>query len=177
MFEVFWSCYTKKIYRLLHKNRAKTSQKPKKFCEVKPKVLYHRYFPKGDFPSDHFQVATSQMSSGNFPKVRLGCSVDWVLRLGWARGSSATAGTGWGTSAATRTDLGSCRLGKYRTSNQSPRRSDNSKSIWAEHFRMVDIEINAWSSLFLNIETNLILYLYTEKFIKFNQSESHIWSR
>ena len=24
---------------------------------------------------------------------------------------------------------------------------------------MVDIEINAWSSLFLNIETNLILYL------------------
>ena len=28
----------------------------------------------------------------------------------------------------------------------------------AENFRMVDIEINAWSSLFLNIETNLILY-------------------
>ena len=27
---------------------------------------------------------------------------------------------------------------------------------------MVDIEINAWSSLFLNIETNLILYLYPE---------------
>ena len=30
----------------------------------------------------------------------------------------------------------------------------------AENFRMVDIEINAWSSLFLNIKTNLILYLY-----------------
>ena len=34
---------------------------------------------------------------------------------------------------------------------------------------MVDIEINAWSSLFLNIETNLILYLYPKKCIKFNQ--------
>ena len=111
MFEVFWSCYTKKIYRLQHKNRTKTSQKPKKFCEVKPKVLYQRHFSKGHFPSDHFQVATSQMSSGKFPKVWLGCSVGWVLRLGWARGSSATARTGWGTSAATRTDLGSCRLG------------------------------------------------------------------
>ena len=42
---------------------------------------------------------------------------------------------------------------------------------------MVDIEINAWSSLFLNIETNLILNLYPEKCIKFNQSESGIWSR
>ena len=30
---------------------------------------------------------------------------------------------------------------------------------------MVDIEINAWSSRFLNIETNLIFYLYPEKFI------------
>ena len=28
--------------------------------------------------------------------------------------------------------------------------------------------------LFLNTETNLILYLYPEKCIKFNQSESHI---
>ena len=42
---------------------------------------------------------------------------------------------------------------------------------------MVDIEIYAWSSLFLNIETNLILYLYPEKGIKFNQSESRIRSR
>ena len=33
-------------------------------------------------------------------------------------------------------------------------------------FGMVDIEINAWSSLFLNLETNLILYLYSEKCIK-----------
>ena len=41
----------------------------------------------------------------------------------------------------------------------------------AENFRMVDFEINARSSLFLNIETNLILYLYPEKCIKFNQSE------
>ena len=30
---------------------------------------------------------------------------------------------------------------------------------------MVDIKINAWSSLFFNIETNLILYLYPEKCI------------
>ena len=29
----------------------------------------------------------------------------------------------------------------------------------AENFRMVYIEINAWSSLFLNLKTNLILYL------------------
>ena len=29
--------------------------------------------------------------------------------------------------------------------------------------------------LFLNIKTNLILYLYPEKCIKFNQSESHIY--
>jgi len=35
---------------------------------------------------------------------------------------------------------------------------------------MVDIEINAWSSLFPIIETNLILCLYPEKCIKFNQS-------
>ncbi len=41
----------------------------------------------------------------------------------------------------------------------------------AENFRMVDIKIYAWSSLFLNIENNLILYLYPEKCIKFNQSE------
>ena len=27
---------------------------------------------------------------------------------------------------------------------------------------MVDVEINAWSSLFLNLETNLILYFYPE---------------
>ena len=33
---------------------------------------------------------------------------------------------------------------------------------WAENFRMGDIQINAWSSLFLNIEPNLILYLYPE---------------
>ena len=31
---------------------------------------------------------------------------------------------------------------------------------------MVDIKINAWSSLILNLETNLILYLYPEKCIK-----------
>ena len=37
----------------------------------------------------------------------------------------------------------------------------------AGNFRKVDIEINAWSSLFLNIETNLILYLYLEKCMKF----------
>ena len=31
---------------------------------------------------------------------------------------------------------------------------------------MVDNEINAWSSLFLNLETNLILYLYPQKVYK-----------
>ena len=40
---------------------------------------------------------------------------------------------------------------------------------------MVDIEINAWFSLFLNIETNLILYLYPENCIKLNQSELRIY--
>ena len=52
-----------------------------------------------------------------------------------------------------------------------------SYEIRTENFRMVDIEINAWSSLFLYLETNLILYLYPEKYIKFNQSESRIRSR
>ena len=33
----------------------------------------------------------------------------------------------------------------------------------AENFRIVDIEINAWSSHFLNIKTDVILYLYPEK--------------
>ena len=47
--------------------------------------------------------------------------------------------------------------------------TENSDS-WTENFRMVVIEINAWSSLFLIIETNLILYLYHEKCKKFNQS-------
>ena len=36
----------------------------------------------------------------------------------------------------------------------------------AENFRMVDIEISAWSSHFLNIKTNIILYLYPEKSIQ-----------
>ena len=36
---------------------------------------------------------------------------------------------------------------------------------------MMDIEINAWPSLFLNIETNLILYLYPEKFIELKNVE------
>ena len=46
-----------------------------------------------------------------------------------------------------------------------------------ENFRIVDIEINAWSSHFLHNETNLILYLYLEHCLKFNQLESRIWSR
>ena len=48
---------------------------------------------------------------------------------------------------------------------------------WAENFRIVDIKINAWSSLFLNLETNLVLYMYPEKCKEFNQSESRIRSR
>ena len=42
---------------------------------------------------------------------------------------------------------------------------------------MGDIEINAWFSLFLNLETNLIFYLNPEKLTKFNQSQSGIRSR
>ena len=34
--------------------------------------------------------------------------------------------------------------------------------FWAENCRIVDTKINAWSSLFLNIVTNLILRLNTE---------------
>ena len=34
--------------------------------------------------------------------------------------------------------------------------------FWAENCRIVDIKINAWSSLFLNIVTYLILRLNTE---------------
>ena len=47
----------------------------------------------------------------------------------------------------------------------------------AGNFRTVDIEMTAWSSLFLNLVTNLILYLYPEKCIKFNQSKWSIRSR
>ena len=36
----------------------------------------------------------------------------------------------------------------------------------------MDIKINAQYSLFLNLKTNLILFLYPKKCIKFNQSES-----
>jgi len=36
----------------------------------------------------------------------------------------------------------------------------------AGNFRMMEIKINAWSSLFRNLETNLILYFYPEKYIK-----------
>ena len=39
---------------------------------------------------------------------------------------------------------------------------------------MVDIKINAWFSFFLNIEANLILYLYPEKCIKFNSIQSRM---
>ena len=47
--------------------------------------------------------------------------------------------------------------------------------LWAEN--MMDIEINAWSFILPNFETNLILCLYPEKCIKFNQSEWRIRSR
>ena len=40
---------------------------------------------------------------------------------------------------------------------------------------MADIEINPWSSLFIDIETNLILYLYPEKCIKSIQSWSRVY--
>ena len=46
------------------------------------------------------------------------------------------------------------------------------KMLKAGNFSMVDNEINAWSSPFLNLETNLIFYLYPEKCTKYNQSES-----
>ena len=49
---------------------------------------------------------------------------------------------------------------------------------WSENFRMVDIEINDWSPLFLNLKTIVILCLCPEKCIKFNQSELgiRIWN-
>ena len=43
------------------------------------------------------------------------------------------------------------------------------KLIRAGNFRMVNIEINAWSTLFLNLQTNLILY--PEKCIKAGKFE------
>ena len=49
-----------------------------------------------------------------------------------------------------------------------------SDQVRAENFRIVDIEIDAWSSLFLNVEANLILYLYPEKCIKFNSIQSRM---
>ena len=42
----------------------------------------------------------------------------------------------------------------------------NIEVIRAGNFRMVNIKIYAWSSLLLNLKTNLILYLYPEKCIK-----------
>jgi len=60
-----------------------------------PKKNGVKHFPKGDFPSDHSEVAISQMCnfhSGNFPKVGLdlfqgaaGCNGE---RHGWARGAN-----------------------------------------------------------------------------------------
>ena len=41
--------------------------------------------------------------------------------------------------------------------------------IWAENFRIVDIEINAWSLSFINNKINLISVLYPEKGMQFNQ--------
>ena len=39
---------------------------------------------------------------------------------------------------------------------------------------MVNNEINAWSSLFLNLEANLILYLYPEKCIQNSTNQSSV---
>ena len=47
--------------------------------------------------------------------------------------------------------------------------SINPNTYRAENFRMVDIEINAESPLFINLKINLIFSLYPEKCIKFNQ--------
>ena len=38
--------------------------------------------------------------------------------------------------------------------------------LWAENFRIVDIEINAWSHLFVNIT---FIYIYPRKCLKLNQ--------
>ena len=51
------------------------------------------------------------------------------------------------------TDVGQCLIPGFTT-----KKFLSQNSIRAENFRMVGIQINAWSSL--NIETNLILYLY-----------------
>ena len=37
---------------------------------------------------------------------------------------------------------------------------DNLNNSWAENFRMVDIGINAWSSLFDNLKINIILQVW-----------------
>ena len=72
-----------------------------------------------------------------------------------------------------------CKFKKYTLDRSKWVREWSHSENWtrAENFRMVDIEINAWSSLFPIIENNLILYLYPKKCIKFIQSESSIWSR
>ena len=73
---------------------------------------------------------------------------------------------------------------EYYLLNRTVRKRRNNKwsgklywAMIAGNFKMVDIEINAWCSLFLNIETNLNLYLHPEKCMKFNKSESRIRSR
>ena len=55
-----------------------------------------------------------------------------------------------------------------------PKAGEQGRVGWSVGHQSWNIEINAWSSLFLNIKTNLILYLYPEKCIKFNQSESRL---
>ena len=86
-------------------------------------LISQRHFPKWQLSKCAIsQVTTFQMCnipSGNFPKVRLGTlrrrKLQWcrALRLVRARGPNAVAKTGWGPSAAARTDLGSCCMGNF----------------------------------------------------------------
>ena len=50
------------------------------------------------------------------------------------------------------------------------KKTSNLETFKDENFKIVDIEINAWSPLFANLKIVLILSLYPVKFLKFNQS-------
>ncbi len=69
-----------------------------------------RYFPKFTFPKGNFP--SINFPSGNFPKIRLGPL--WRRRLQWGQSDAARRGPSadLGLSAASRTDLGSSRLGQ-----------------------------------------------------------------
>ena len=87
---------------------------------IKRTVRGVKYFPRGIFPSENFQMAISRLCNfprDNFPKVRLGllrCSrLQWGSRAAakMGQGPSTEVRTGQGPSAVTKTCLGSHRIG------------------------------------------------------------------